>query len=552
MHMKKRTIILTLLAGLFLGTSAGMMWFKANYYSKNQKRVAQKDLFCSEERFVAVVINGKREEDALEEVVRGVLTQKYSNFKAYLVVDGSENVADSLPRKHHLSIVPQEGRSFEHALYEVVHELPSHSVVVVIDESEKIVSKTALSSINKYYSKDNVWCTYGQTPGLYAQPYSQGELLDATTTLQRVGPCITFLASLYKKIPMGELLRGISFAKKGYVRPVFACAQDHTYYIDEPLFEGEPYGDQQYSSIGTVIGKEEVENPTCDLVVFSYNRPLQLMALLESSTIHLHGVKKTFVLYRADEPYESAYEHLISVFPHVTFVRQSKTDPKKDFKQKLLKMAFSGTMSTSSHILFGVDDIIVKDDIDLEAALALQEKTHAHGVFLRLGKNIDYCYMLDVPQKIPQARSVSEGVYAYKFADGEADWRYPNTLDMTMYRKSDIEEAFLSMPYTNPSELETEWQERSNFDFVHRQKETFDGALVGLFYESSKVVNIPVNMVANMYGDNRSMNEYTPKELLDYFLKGYRIDLEKVKQVENHSCHAEIPLEFTQTSETTW
>jgi len=545
--MKSRVLILFILAGLFIGSGAGMIWFKMNVYEKNKQQVAVKDPYCAQERYIAVIVNGGQDEASFRSVLESALTQKYSHFRVYAVTDAGEKIARNLPRKHHLTIVERDGKVFEENLYTLVHELPDHTLVLVLDAEEKMVSATALSSLNKYYSGSDVWCTYGQTTAALSQTYSKGEITEEEQTLHKLGPCVSFLASVYKKIPLGEMLRGLDFSARGYVRPLVAVAGEHVYHINEPLFEGEPYSDIQYFKIGKLEVTDPVERAQCDFVVFSYNRPLQLMALLESSKKNLRGLGDTFVLYRADDEYEEAYTKLETMFPLVTFVKQSKEKPKEDFKQKLLDIAFSGRYSRGSHIVFGVDDIIVKGTVDVKKATELLERTHAHGVFLRLGKNIDYCYMLNKSQPVPRSKKLETGAFAYKFADGEADWRYPNTVDMTLYKKADIQAALESLPYANPAELEAKWDDSSAFDYLGRQdggKEP-NKALMGIFYETSKIVNIPLNVVSEVYANvNKSMQEYSPKDLLEFFEKGYKIDIEKIKNVENHSCHAELDLDF--------
>lgn len=73
------------------------------------------------------------------------------------------------------------------------------------------------------------------------------------------------------------------------------------------------------------------------------------------------------------------YERVIDAFPTAHFVMQSIKDPKHDFKPKLNDLVFG---SPSEYILFAVDDIIVKDFVDLGYCMEQMEKTGAYGFIL--------------------------------------------------------------------------------------------------------------------------------------------------------------------------
>ena len=96
--------------------------------------------------------------------------------------------------------------------------------------------------------------------------------------------------------------------------------------------------------------------------------------------------------------------------------------------------------SSNPYILFGVDDIIVKDSINLNECVQALEKYNAHGFFLRLGKNLDYCYAMSSPQALPPFVSVeNDDLINGNSIDGQYDWHYPNNLDFTLYCKQDLE-----------------------------------------------------------------------------------------------------------------
>ena len=233
---------------------------------------------------------------------------------------------------------------------------------------------------------------------------------------------------------------------------------------------------------------------------------------------NVHHVK---VVYRAsDDRFESGYEIVKKHFPNVEYVRQ--LNPPHDFKELTLD-ALKESYKHVDFIAFGVDDIIFKDECDLDDCARLMDKTGAYGFFLRLGRHINFCYMLRRKQPPPRCDAVEPGVYAWQFCYGNADWAYPNSLDMTVYRIGQILPTFQKMGYTNPNYLEAGWAKRANKQ------------LVGLCYGHSKIVNIPVNVVSTFR--NRNLRLYSAEQMLDMFFEGKKIDIDAYYRMNNRSPH---------------
>jgi hypothetical protein len=134
---------------------------------------------------------------------------------------------------------------------------------------------------------------------------------------------------------------------------------------------------------------QDRDKKTVDIIIFSYNRPMQLYALLESIEWYVTWIGEIIVIYRADNAdygcaYEKVYERFTDVIPYA-----QGTKPEQDFKALTQHAFFS---SPSDYMMFAVDDIIVKDVIDLSECVQLLEETEAFGFYLRLGKNTTFCY----------------------------------------------------------------------------------------------------------------------------------------------------------------
>lgn len=272
-----------------------------------------------------------------------------------------------------------------------------------------------------------------------------------------------------------------------------------------------------------------------DLVIFSYDRPLQLYALLESIEEYVTGVGETVVIYRASQTgdYQFGYQLVAERFPHAKFLPQG-AHPREDFKPLTLEATFG---SPSDYVLFAVDDIVVKDYVDLSECIELLEQTSAYGFFLRLGSHLDFCYTMNRKQRVPELAAVNEHVRSWVFAQSELDWGYPNTVDMTIYRKAEIKHVFKHMHYTSPNTLEGNWAGLAG-SVAQR---------TGLCFEQSKIVNLPLNRVQH---DNHNLcMEISAQELQGKFLQGLKLDIASLFKIKNRSAHIEYQPTFIERDE---
>jgi len=274
----------------------------------------------------------------------------------------------------------------------------------------------------------------------------------------------------------------------------------------------------------------QAKTKQADLVVFSYDRPMQLYACLESVEKYIIGLEKQHVIYRtSSEAFDKAYRVVEARFPNVIFHKQSKVEPHVDFKKFVLFSVYS-KLSSAEYVLFGVDDIIVKDTVDIEPCVKAMQKEEAWGFFLRLGKNITHTFSHGRDTPVPPGTTTKEQYFVWEFHQGQGDWCYPNTVDMTLYNKEKINKYLKTTDYTNPYFLEDKWAQVADY-----QKK-------GICSLQSKVINIPVNQVGAFA--NRCLNTYTPQELLKLFEQGLKIDIKAFYRIENRSAHADVPLSF--------
>lgn len=265
-----------------------------------------------------------------------------------------------------------------------------------------------------------------------------------------------------------------------------------------------------------------------DLIIFSYHRPLQLYALLESTYKNFTGLGQVSVIWRADnERHTKAYNQVFQAFPQANSFQESKAQNFKTLVYKLTQEC------VEDHLMYAVDDIIVTHSVNLEQAVTEKKKHGAYGFYLRLGKNTTYCYMLRMHTGIPPFLHEDAQVVVWQFNKGKGDWSYPNSVDMTIFAKSDVLNFLAQNPsFKSPNTLEGVWAARANT------------SLKGIAFTHSAMVNNPCNLVNESNKGNRNNNFYTPQHLLNIFNEGKKIDIRPFQGVDNIGPHQDYHFEF--------
>ena len=443
----------------------------------------------------------------------------------------------------------------------------NNDIVVTYDGDDFFPHEHVLATINRVYSDPKVFATFGQYAEFPSCRLGHCREIPPTTIDANgwrdlplplpTSHLRTFYAGLAKQIALKDLLYQGTFlstaADLAFFWPVLEMAGHHTKFISDVLYvyretelndyklrfplqltllnymrKKEKYRPLSYERLQQLIINIPYQPQKADLVIFSYNRPLQLYALLESLDTYVTGLGSIIVVLRADESYAAAYEHVKERFPQVIFFEQSRTNPRADFKEKTIAAFEYGS---SDYLMFAVDDNIVRDHIDLNYCIQALQQTHAYGFYLRLGRNITYCYTLHCPQKA-QLIPIKHDIFAWQFKYGDGDWAYPNSLDMTIFKKTDIQHAIHTIDYHNPTILEAFWYIPEYVDITK----------IGLCYDTSKIVNIPLNVVQTDRS-NAHMN-ISSNSLLKVFEQGLKIDIAPFHTLIHQAPHTECEISY--------
>lgn len=509
---------------------------------------------------IVVIIPSYNNKEWYPRNLSSALMQNYENYRIIYIDDCSSDGTGQLVRaflqQHDTArrvtlIQNSERRGALANHWHGVHMCDDNAIIVHLDGDDWFAHKDVLARVNQEYQDNNVWLTYGQYMEYPANTRGHCRAIPEEVIAQNAWRSLrlpfptshlrTFYAWLFKEIKLQDLLYKGSFfsvsADVAFLFPMLEMAGSHARFIPDILYvynNETPINDYKvrlelqleclnylrkqpkYTPLQQPVDMKAHKewNNTANLIVFSYNRPMQLYAFLESVNKKVKGLSSIQVVYRADnDEYESAYQTVAAAFNRTHFIRHYSKD---DFKPKTL-ISFTLGIRNSDYWLFAVDDLVVKDEIDIATCIDALQKTHAYGFYLRLGKNITHNYIHDIAQLTPPLEKVGNGILAWQFEacgkDWRNDWKYPNTLDMTLYHKRDIINALLALDFTSPNDLEGGWFDAPYVDYKK----------VGLCFEQSKVVNVQLNAVQHERSNNNK-ECVSVEQLLQLFNDGYKID----------------------------
>ncbi len=480
-----------------------------------------------------------------QRALRSIFEQEYDNFRVIFFDDGSSDdtfekvqaFALENNQEHRIILIRNEERLGPVAcLYRAVDQSLDEEIVLPMDGKNWLLHEQVLRRLNAVYQNPDVWFTV-MNPMQYPT-YAMGPNLSSVGEEFSLHAFVSFYSGLFKQVRLADLMQDGRFVegRESYFMPIVQMSGGRYRILNEPLFmenlaclsrevQSKPF--TLYSAL-SAFPRSNPMGELVDIILFSCDRPMQLYACLESIQRYLVGYGQIAVICRANDSRQRAcYQRVQESFPEVRFLFQS-TKPRRDFKPILLKTL---SESPSNFVLFGVDDQIVTDFTDLKQCTEMMERTGAYGFYLRLGTHITYCYQTGRDQSVPQSVMLGQGVLAWNIKVGHSDWEFPNTLDMTLYRKSYLQAPFEKMRYRHPNSLEFAWAKN-----VHPQQE------IGLYFEHAKVLNIPLNIVSKT--GNPHMNCLSIDDLLVKFEQGLKIDIDPLYRFDNASPHIEYEPQF--------
>jgi hypothetical protein len=271
------------------------------------------------------------------------------------------------------------------------------------------------------------------------------------------------------------------------------------------------------------INSEVAEN-SLGCVVFSMDRALQLDGLLKSFFLNKLGECKIVVIYRA-----SSDGH-----------KKSYKDVEKRYKNRVDFFEEAGSFKTTlvsvlnqlecEKLFFLVDDIIFTENFDCSFLSTIDTSKYIFS--LRMGNHLNYSYVVDKPQKLPQFINKDVEFLYWDWSQSEHDWAYPLSVDGHIFGVKEIRALAVQMDYKGPNSFEC---------VLQKEKELFYKRL-GMSFKKARILNNPCNKVQreveNLHG------EMHQDDLLLIWESGKEIDVELLQGYINKSVHENLVFEY--------
>ncbi len=534
-------------------------------------------LQCQEPHFF-VIIPTFHNKDYCIENIRTMAEQTYTDWQAIIIVDGSSEDDDGTYDLLHEYIIKNnlesrvqliqntERRLALYNIYTAIHQYAEDDwVVVLYDGDDFFTTPDALKRIAQEYKNNSPWFTYGQYSNYPANTLGNCRPFPHEINQSngyRSYPWIashprTFYAWLFKQIKLQDLLHNGKFFPMAWdvaFLPMLEMAgAEHISFIPDILYGYRHHANNDYAqNLALQLGLEKVIrsqskysklkykplqkkniHKMADIIIYSKDRPLQLEALLESINENVTGINAIKVIYKASSAsFDKAFEELKIRYRSVHFINEKKQKG-MNFKKITLQVL---EKSTADYVVFGVDDNLVTSPINLSKAIDDLETTKAFGVFFRMGLNIHYC----VPEQnnkyyeTPPLIQLDEDTYAWQFGTGvdnyrysycSGDWRYPTSVDMSLYRKKEILKELSAIQFNNPNTLEGNW----SCTIPKKMRK------IGICFKTSKCINVPLNSVKD--GVPLPNMNVTTQELLQKFNQGFKLDWKSLTTKTFDSVH---------------
>ncbi len=289
------------------------------------------------------------------------------------------------------------------------------------------------------------------------------------------------------------------------------------------------------------------DHPAVIGIVFSKDRALQLDATLRSFFRHCRDpeqVSLTVIYAGSSRLSLDQYRQLQHDFPTTEFIAEG------DFRQDVFDLVRipvsrvgrfalkAGLVKRPDKrlVLFLVDDNILVRDFELAAATrALDEEEGALGFAFQMGRNINYCYPLDLPLEFPVAEPVFGDIVKYRWPDAGTGLDYPLEVSSSLYRLGDVARLLAGLDFRNPNTLEAQMAARAgSFRRTH--------PYLLCFTQSVTFCN-PLNKVQSEYANRVGESEdRSAASLAQMFERGYRVDVAHYDGFVPSSCHQEVDL----------
>lgn len=223
---------------------------------------------------------------------------------------------------------------------------------------------------------------------------------------------------------------------------------------------------------------------TVDSLVFTKDRPLLLLRLLEAYRMHCRNAGDMAVVASASTPLlRAAYSRVNEHFPSVRFFYEGEAGV-GDFKQATLRALHE---LSSPYVMPLVDEVVFTRNVDLVHVAASLDRHAPNGTFqLHLG--LAYAGSASVPRQTVLETAVSsmhDSVRGFPWSPDletqQLSFYHVINLEASVYSLARVRRDWATPAFRHPGELEFAWY-HAKFDFLPSD--------LHLFYSRAVCVNI--------------------------------------------------------------
>ena len=250
-------------------------------------------------------------------------------------------------------------------------------------------------------------------------------------------------------------------------------------------------------------------------IIFSKDRPMQLLAYLESYKKYFNDKANNliYVVYKySSADFEAAYEVLKEHLKTVGIDVEFKQDEQGGFYKQLLSI--TDGIPDGDIILYGTDDVVFTDYFSLDSVKTAFLNDQVLGFSLRLGENIK-----DRPKRDGKPHE-QPFIFTWNWTSSSWHWGYPHELMATFYRAGDVKKVLAKILNCRiPNDLEGAGDRICRE--IMKDRPLFKSYLtsVAVAFDINRVQNIVPNAI-------HGTQDHTPENLLELFNKGYKMSVD--------------------------
>ncbi len=434
------------------------------------------ELAPQEDKVFTFFVLTQNDVKTIERNFRSIISQNYPHFR--LIYFDQHSSDDTVPmirdlikksgKECEVSVIERESESevFE-SYYAEICKCHDHEVAIHLHGNDWLAHDDVLWCLNQTYSNPEVWLTYGQfidqlsyKKGSYAPQPQKNIYKKRVQKAPWMGASLkTFYVGLFKKAQLYEALSHEFFLtiedEANFLGPLAELGKAHVQFIPDVLYfhthHSKTNGDKMKRAFVTKKLSESSglshnaqslqiaeQDQVSDLILFSNGNPVALSTALEAAQRNIVGLADIYVIYHDMALVGQQHDGLVAEFPNVRFLDSKDT---KSFKQSILNSLLN-TNSRASYVLFANDSVFVESPVTLDTCITSMRKTGAYGFYFQLGYQGGECV---------------GNIYSWVQGKGTDHADEPNTLEMALYRKIDIERDLKEMNFDTPQELIDAW-----------------------------------------------------------------------------------------------